>query len=259
VDGTCLWHFSRSGQREIGSPNINVTHHGNVGGDEDPHDYHSVDGIFPILLDVLKTNIANFATFNTHPEVEPVFSVEAADGGTIDAGDKSANRLVNGPEGLVGRAERSDRFFHYASFLAEQVAAAYPGNRINVLAYSNHTSVPLIPLSRNLLVQVSPYGHNGDASHHDVVAEAWRQKAERDGFKLGVYDYIGLNSWSRGRPTISYRTMAKRGRYWARSGFVANSGEGSTALFASSTPATPTASPTSSTSAASRTSPARTR
>ena len=143
-------------------------------------------------LDTLRDNLVSYPTTLT-------ISVEPSDGGG-HCECAECKKL-----GTV-----SDRVYTLVNLVAKAVAKEFPGKYVNLYAYNEHAMTPNIPIEKNVIVSLVPYGFQRTGLTPEEFIQLWGKK---HGF-LAMYDYWGIPDWSHNVPDMSPRTIAEKIRFW---------------------------------------------
>lgn len=190
---------------------------------ENKYDYTSDNGIIKLFSDWRVQEMQGIISgYGNEDPRSFAISVEPSDGGGHDESQKSKDLLRNGPYNIPLDKKNqdssiSDRVFHLANQVAQKIGQRFPGKYVNLYAYSLHAAVPTIPIKSNTFVSLIPYAFRlGPAAGltPQQMIEAWKDKANLDGFKLGLYDYWDIPDWRFNVPFLSPQEITKRMRLW---------------------------------------------
>ncbi len=178
---------------------------------EDKTDYSTYGGIIKFFADSKIANLEKWIKINPEGLNAWGFSIEPSDGSAEDESQKAKDLLRNGPylPHQDKDSSTSDRVFHFANQIAKETNRRDPGKYVSLYAYSSHSSVPTIPLEKNILVKIAQPGEKS--------VKAWKQKSDTNPngkIKLGGYDYWAITTSSRSLPLLSYDRSIDEFRTW---------------------------------------------
>jgi|GEM_PF-1476838 len=154
---------------------------------------------------------------NTHGADTPqtyAISVEPTDG---PKHDESPESLALG--GRPGGSTISDRVFHVANLVAQEMANDFSGvandYNVSLFAYNQHADIPYFTLESNMYVGVAAYAFQRTGMTPEELLTAWSNFHNN----IGVYDYWSLPDWTYSMPDISYQEAADRIALWDSLGY----------------------------------------
>jgi hypothetical protein len=200
---------------------------------EDPADFSGDAGLAGLYgrwsLERLRGAAAAAAA---DPSLEPVVSVDPADGAGFCRCDKCRNMLRNGAEGVRRDQDATvtDAIFHLANHVARRAAGEHRGSAVNLYSYASRADVPQIPLEPNVLVVLVPYAFHSQYTGKtaDEMIQGWVEKRAanpRGRFRMAVYDYWTIPDWSWDQPDLALARVGQRLAAWRAAGIEAISNE----------------------------------
>lgn len=95
----------------------------------------------------------------------------------------------------VDKGTHSDALFYMVNEVAKAIKEDYPNAHISLLAYSDHTKAPELPLEDNVHISISAYHFQREGSPEMVIKE-WSTKASSRGLKY----HLALPEWNLDKP-----------------------------------------------------------
>ncbi len=90
----------------------------------------------------------------------------------------------------------SDQAVTLANYVAEGIQERFPGRKVGIYAYNEHSRPPEIEVSPHVIISVATAFRVGGMEVPDLM-KAWRAKGARE---LGIREYISVWGWERDLP-----------------------------------------------------------